>query len=198
MTHIGYFDIHLWGADPVKNITYDTIISDNNDKSLVVFLCGDIIDRKNVLKKYVKDASEAFIKLKDVFGEKYRTGNHEVGNDNDFPLLYQGWGICHTDMIFNGEEESRRDRSVIPGAGFLSRLIKGIASNARDSGLLSFHSKLDDLDFQNRFIKYCDDFGIEKGIIGGHKHPTEKIVKQIGKYTLVIYPRGRWKIDELN
>lgn len=197
MKNVGYFDVHLYGADPVKGISVESILKDNADPMTTVYLCGDIVDQKNAKKKLVKEANEKFLLLRNTLGERYRSGNHEVNHDEDIPLLVQGWGLCHSDMIFNGAVESRADRLVTPGAGMFSRFIKGLGSNARDYGIYSLHANFDAPDFQKRFIDYCETYKIEKGIIGGHKHPLEKVVKQIGKYTLVIYPRGRHELVEL-
>ncbi len=200
MRHIGYFDVHLCGADPVKGITEETITKDIMNNTIKVILYGDIVDRKNSLEKFVDDCTRIIGKFKKLLGDFFKTGNHEADRDEDVPTLYKGWLNCHTDMIFNGPEESKLDRQTKWGRGRFSRLYKGLASKARDAGILDFHANLDNPEFQARFISYCEKYGAEKGkgIIGGHKHPNEKIVKKIGDYVLVIYPRGRHEVTELS
>lgn len=193
---IGYFDVHLYGADPVKGITPATIRKDNAENE--TYLCGDIVDQKNCPKKQVKEANQLFQQLKSEFGSRYLTGNHEVNQDEDIPIVVNGWLLCHSDMIFNGIDASKQDRTVTPGAGSFSRFFKGLASKARDAGLINFHGKINDPVIQAQFLDYCKKYGATKGVIGGHKHPLEKMVAEVNGLKFVIYPRGRWEVTELS
>ena len=194
---IGYFDIHLHGADPVKGITAESIIADANNPNIVTRLFGDIVDCKNAVKKLVEAAQKLKRKLQSLLGDKYKTGNHEVDQDEDIPTLVNGWLCCHSDMIYNGLIESKKDRMVTPGAGKFSRFLKGSASKARDAGLINLHGKMDDPEVQARFLEYCARYGGTKGVIGGHKHPSEKLTAEINGLKFVIYPRGRHEVTEL-
>jgi hypothetical protein len=198
MKHIGYFDVHLYGADPVKGITAETILKDIADPTIKVTLHGDIVDRKNGLKKLIAEATALMKKFQALLGNMYKTGNHEVNQDEDVPTIIDGWAICHSDMIFNGIEASKADRMVTPGAGTFSRFFKGAASKARDAGLLNFHGKINDPLVQAQFLAYCKKYGATKGVIGGHKHPASKMVAEVEGLQFVIYPRGRHEVTELS
>lgn len=197
MKHYGYFDIHLYGADPIYAPCLENASNGNCEEGVTILLVGDIVDLKNSSKDSLKEAKDTFNKLKRIYGNKYLTGNHEVNQDEDIPLVIDGWGICHGDAIFNGFEESKAARKDKMGSGKLSRFFKGLGSKMRDAGLLNFHGKMTDRDVQARFVEYCKKYGITKGIICGHKHFTEKQTFLVGDMKFVSYPRGLHEITEL-
>ena len=180
MKYIVASDIHYFGADPLDIVLPKEAI-----------LTGDIVDLKNCHYKELQSATNAYRKLKEIYGERYLNGNHEAQSDIEKPYIENGIAFFHGDSICYGMEESILQRSKKHGAGVIERWFKKKFSQGR---------KLNDFT-ENDLSKYV--LGLRRAFFGyqvhtiviGHIHPNKLIDAKLPFGRVIVVPRGITEIE---
>lgn len=163
-----------------------------NDKRLAQqqYLIGDIVDYANCKKKELKIADALYKKLKEIYGECYVDGNHELkyGSGSDFITIPNPGNkimLCHGHIPLWSPEKAKKWMSQDPGAGIIRRSISFLFNKWRDQ-FGGFKITQEDCATLARYAKKhkC------KTIIIGHKHPKESFWTKHSGIKIVILKRG--------
>lgn len=174
-------DLHEGAPNELQGYAYP--YQPQNDKEYYV---GDNIDMTNCKKSKVKFYQDKLNKLKQFYGDRLITGNHEAQRDTDrLVIIKPGIAVMHGDDIFWGRNKSAEYRQKDHGAGFLKR---GLWVNALEAIEQGYDRKVSDQDL-NRFSAICDTFGVHT-IIVGHLHPTKQLDIDHNGKKLIVLKRG--------
>lgn len=174
-------DLHIYAPNELEGYRNCFNPSDENE-----FFLGDNFDLINCKKKEVKNVQREIDKLKEKYGKKFITGNHEAQRDTDSLVIVKpGIAAMHGDDIFWGREKSVKYRQKDRGAGFLKR---GLWVNALEAFEQGYDRKVSDEDLK-RFDSVATANGVHT-IIVGHLHPKDQLNINYNNKRLVVLKRG--------
>ena len=159
-------DLHIFAPNELK------IKGDQFNPQLPrEYYIGDNLDLINCKKKDVPKVQELIDFLREKYGKRFITGNHEAQRDMDKLIIIKpGVAVMHGDLIFWGADKSERYRRKDHGAGFLKR---GLWVNALESLEAGYDRKISKEDLI-RFDYLCEKYSVHT-IIVGHLHPEKTI-----------------------
>ena len=159
-------DLHIFAPNELK------IKGDQFNPQLPrEYYIGDNLDLINCKKKDVPKVQALIDFLREKYGKRFITGNHEAQRDMDKLIIIKpGVAVMHGDLIFWGIEKSEKYRKKDHGAGFLKRFFWVNALETVEAGYNRKISK-EDID---RFDEICKVHGVHT-IIVGHLHPEKTI-----------------------
>lgn len=174
-------DLHIYAPNELEGFRNCFNPNDLNE-----YFLGDNFDLTNCKKKEVRAVQRELDKLKEKYGDRFITGNHEAQRDTDrLVIIKPGIAVMHGDDIFWGREKSVKYRRKDHGAGFLKR---GLWVNALEAFEAGYDRKISKEDIE-RFIAICKHYGVHT-IIVGHLHPAKQIILKQDGFTLICLKRG--------
>lgn len=155
-----------------------------------VFLIGDIVERKNILKKDVDKQTRLLRKLKDIFGKNMRFGNHSLFHEIEkYIHLSSGVTLAHGDFELWGERKAIEYRNKEPGCSWLKyHFLVPAFEEIRHWKPYNLKTEA-----KERIWKVCRDNNT-RNYFCGHTHVSEIQKIMFGGIEINLLPRGYHKI----
>jgi len=151
---------------------------------------GDIYDLAGCKKREVNLVRSKIAYLKDLVGDRYPLGNHELklSNIND-QYIANGILFTHGHLEFWGLEKSIKYMSKKPGKGAIGRAFSSFLDSVRVAKPFSMSEEQ-----KNRCWDRCMSNNCHTMVLG-HKHPAklEEVLHTVNGQTvrIIVLPRGR-------
>lgn len=149
-----------------------------------VWMLGDIKERKNCAAGDLFSINKDYALLKNLYGDRYIDGNHEVNGSNSSRYTIAEGHICmaHGDYILWGDKKANEFRNNKAGgdSGFIQKML------AKKHGSIS-NSEAKELANYARSLR-CDV------IVIGHVHPKVTFDQVVGGVRVICCPRGRTEL----
>jgi hypothetical protein len=172
-----YTDLHIYSIYMEMKImpkTQGQVLSEN------AYALGDIWEVKHTESNQCINMQRDFDNFKNIFKNRYVTGNHELTKDNINLIINEHILLTHGDYPMGGTNKAnsfREDKKKCKGSSLIQ---KAIANN---------HTPISKSDEQALY-DYAKYYNVDT-IIVGHRHVASIFDKNINGVRIIALPRGK-------